>query len=73
MSDTTNIDALNTCLELLAQGSTVEACLARYPELAAELEPMLHLAMQTQRLGETIQPSPDAQRIGLGRITDAMG
>ena len=65
------MDALNTCLDLLAQGSTVEACLERYPEFAAELEPMLRLAMQTQRVGETIVPSPEAQRAGLGRITDA--
>ncbi len=71
MSDTKNIDALNTCLELLAQGSTVEACLARYPELAAELKPMLLLALQTQRVGETIETPVNAQRVGLGRITDA--
>ena len=71
MSNKNNIDALNTCLELLEQGSTVEACLERYPQLAAELEPMLRLAVQTQRAGETIATSAEAQRVGLGRITDA--
>ena len=71
MSDKNTIDALNTCLELLAQGSTVEACLERYPELAGELEPMLRLARQTQRVAETIAPTAEAQRVGLGRITDA--
>ena len=71
MSNKNDIDALNTCLELLEQGSTVEACLERYPEAAAELEPLLRLAMQTKQVGETIATPAEAQRLGLGRITDA--
>ena len=29
------------CLELLSQGVSLEECLARYPEYARELEPLL--------------------------------
>jgi len=36
--------ALQECLELLRQGLTLEECLARYPEDAAELEPLLRTA-----------------------------
>ena len=36
--------ALQECLELLRQGLTLEECLTRYPEDAAELEPLLRTA-----------------------------
>ena len=71
MSDNHNIDALNPCLELLEQGSSIEACLTRFPEAAAKLEPLLRLAMQTKQAAEAIETPSDAQRAGLGRITDA--
>lgn len=64
-------DALNDCLELLAQGRTVEECLARHSALADELAPLLLLAARTQGAAEAVAPSPEAQRAGLGRITDA--
>ncbi len=71
MSDKNDIDVLNTCLALLAQGSTIEACLERFPDAATELEPMLRIAAQTQHVGEAIETPAEAQRVGLGRITDA--
>lgn len=36
-------EALNDCLDRLAAGETVEQCLARYPELAPQLRPLLDL------------------------------
>jgi len=36
--------ALEECLELLRQGLTLEECLAKYPEDAGELEPLLRTA-----------------------------
>tara|TARA_B100000809_G_scaffold253519_1_gene289622 strand:- start:1237 stop:2130 length:894 start_codon:yes stop_codon:yes gene_type:complete len=71
MSNKIDIEILNTCLELLAQEGTIEACLERFPDAAAELEPMLLIASQTQHVGESIATPADAQRVGLGRITDA--
>ena len=64
-------DALNDCLDLLSQGRTVEECLERYPDLSDELAPLLGLSIRTQMAAETVAASPEAQRAGLGRITDA--
>jgi hypothetical protein len=48
---------LEECLELLAQGETLQDCLARYPEQAAELEPLLAAALRLQNAGEQVSPS----------------
>ena len=64
-------DALNDCLDLISHGSTVEECLERYPDLSDELAPLLGLSIRTQMAAETVVASPEAQRAGLGRITDA--
>ena len=37
-------DILATCIERLAAGQSVESCLERFPEEAAQLEPLLRLA-----------------------------
>jgi len=50
---------LDECLErLLTSGETVEQCLERYPEHAAELEPLLRTAMVTR---ETLTIEPNAE------------
>ena len=52
-------DILDECLDrLLTKSQTVEQCLADYPEEAGELEPLLHMAVATERI-TTIQPSPE--------------
>ncbi|MEE9202936.1 MAG: DUF5667 domain-containing protein [Dehalococcoidia bacterium] len=58
-------DILDECLGLIAQGQTVEECLSRYPEQAAELEPLLRTAavMRQQALASPI-PSPVARAAG---------
>ena len=63
-------DALHDSLELLAQGKSIDECLDRHSAHADELAPLLLLAMQAQGVAETMAPSPDAHRAGLGRITD---
>jgi len=51
-------ETLEECLAALAGGqSTVEECLALYPELAAELEPLLHTACELQNV-YAADPSP---------------
>ena len=48
---------LDECLErLLTSGETVEQCLERHPEYAAELEPLLRTAMVTRETS-TLEPS----------------
>jgi hypothetical protein len=50
---------LNECLErLLVKSETVEQCLHRFPDQAAELEPLLKTALVVRRVA-TIQPRPD--------------
>ena len=46
---------LDECLERLAKGETVEQCLQRYPEQAAQLEPLLQTA-QAVRKASAILP-----------------
>lgn len=43
---------LNRCLEEIAAGETVTACLARYPEHAAELAPLLAMAGELGTLNQ---------------------
>jgi hypothetical protein len=48
-------DILNTCLDRLFKGDTIERCLQDYPEQARELEPLLRTA-EAAKLASTIQP-----------------
>ena len=47
---------LDECLERLRQGESLEQCLARYPEQAAELEPLLQVAMASQKASSAVAP-----------------
>lgn len=50
---------LDECLErMLANGETTEQCLEKYPEYAAELEPLLRTAMVTNEAID-VTPSPE--------------
>jgi hypothetical protein len=49
---------LDECLQRLLEGDSIEACLSRYPEHAAELEPLLRTASHTLKAAD-IQPRPD--------------
>jgi hypothetical protein len=49
----------NECMErMLLEGESLEQCLARYPEQAAELKPLLETALAA-RDASAIQPRPD--------------
>ena len=50
---------LDECLErILSRGETVEQCLTRYPEEAAELEPLLRTSLFAKKAAE-IKPRPE--------------
>ncbi len=51
-------DILDECLERLVKSGTLEECLASYPELAVELEPLLQTAMAAKE-ASVIQPRPE--------------
>jgi hypothetical protein len=61
------INALDTCLEALEKGETLEAALARFPGLTAELRPMLETSLRTRNLGG-FPVSNDVQRQGRSRL-----
>ena len=49
-------DALEVCLRLMDEGTSLEECLARYPMLSEELRPTLEAAYAAQCLTETVVP-----------------
>jgi hypothetical protein len=55
---------LDECLEGVIRGEDIEVCLARHPEHAAELEPLLRTALETRK-AVAIGPRPEfRQRAG---------
>jgi hypothetical protein len=64
--------ALDECLALLREErATLEECLARYPECASGLRPLLELARELQDLPQPT-PSPAAFTAGKQRMLDAL-
>ena len=57
--------ALGECLDLMRQGNETEACLAHYPQFAAELRPLLQLA---NKIRDVITPMPTSQARIAGRL-----
>jgi hypothetical protein len=49
---------LDECLQRLIEGDSLQACLSRYPEHAAALEPLLRTALDTLRAAD-IRPRPE--------------
>jgi len=56
------IVALEDCLARMEQGADLESCLAYYPELAAELRPLLLAAMDAESLAEKDVPLDRVRR-----------
>jgi hypothetical protein len=60
-------DALETCLQAIEKGETMDSALARFPSLAADLRPMLEASLHARTL-RGAQPSDAAQRRGRVRL-----
>ena len=60
-------DALETCLQAIEKGETMDSALAHFPSLAAELRPMLEASLHARTLRGS-QPSDAAQRRGRARL-----
>jgi hypothetical protein len=48
---------LEECLDAIKSGASLDECLARYPEHAVRLKPLLHAATRLER-GQELKPSP---------------
>ncbi len=59
---------LDECLTEMNRGQSLEACVAEYPALAAELEPLLRMALRVEALRQDQPPSPAALRAGRQRL-----
>ncbi len=60
-------DALEICLQELENGTDMEAVLARFPDLAGELRPILKASEKARSLSAA-EPSEDAIRRGRARL-----
>ncbi|MFT5193128.1 MAG: hypothetical protein ACI85U_000132, partial [Candidatus Promineifilaceae bacterium] len=64
-------EILNICLDLLHGGASVTACLQNYPEMQAELRPILELANQMDQLPFE-QPTAMAMNAGKVKMRAAL-
>jgi uncharacterized membrane protein YgcG len=62
--------ALDNCLRMMDQGADLESCLARYPELATELRPLLLAALDAESITEKDVPV-DVMRRSRARVLNA--
>ena len=60
-------DALEICLEELENGENMETILARFPELAGELRPILKTSLAAKNMSAPV-PSADTVRRGRARL-----
>ncbi len=61
------LNALETCLQALEQGETLDSVLARFPALAADLRPILDASLHARTLSGP-PPSDAVQRRGRARL-----
>ncbi|MDD5311874.1 MAG: DUF5667 domain-containing protein [Dehalococcoidia bacterium] len=52
-------EIFNECFERLLSGESLDSCLRRYPQHAAELDQMLRMAFDVKRRAYPIQPRPE--------------
>ncbi|MCX6004842.1 MAG: DUF5667 domain-containing protein [Chloroflexi bacterium] len=52
-------EIFNDCFERLLSGESLDSCLSRYPQYAAELDQMLKMAFDIKRRAYPIQPRPE--------------
>ena len=64
-------DILNQCVESMLAGDSIEACLARYPEHARELEPLLRTAFATAQASH-VEPRPEFRAAARQRLMTAL-
>lgn len=60
-------NTLELCLRELENGADIESVLARHPQIADELRPILHASMAARGMAGA-EPSPDAVRRGRARL-----
>lgn len=65
-------DIVNDCVERMAHGEGLEACLASYPDDRGQLAPLLEIAATTLETASGISPDVMARQRGLQRLNEAV-
>jgi len=65
-------DIVNDCLERMASGEPIEACLASYPDDRVELAPLLEATGTTLLAATAVTPDPMVRQQGLQRFNEAV-
>ena len=60
-------DILEICLQEIENGADMETVIARYPNLASELRPILETSIKARNMSN-VEPSPEAIRRGRARV-----
>ena len=64
-------DVLDDCLERIANGERLEACLDDYPQYRQQLIPLLQMARATANVAAIVSPESDAKARNFQRFTQA--
>ncbi len=72
MKDSHFDNIVNDCLERIAAGESVADCLARYPEQADELAPILQMGQATMDVSRAAKPSAAGRARGMARMQAAL-
>ncbi len=72
MRDSNFDNIVNDCLERMAAGESVAECLARYPEHADELAPILQMGRATIDVSRAARPSAAGRARGMARMQAAL-
>lgn len=65
-------DIVNDCVERMAGGEGLEACLAIYPDDRDQLAPLLEVAATTMETASAMSPGTTARQRGLQRLNEAV-
>lgn len=72
MRDSHFDNIVNDCLERIGTGESVASCLARYPEQADELAPILQMGQATMDVSRVAKPSAASRARGMARMQAAL-
>lgn len=61
-------DILNICLDRIANGDSIDACLQSYPDQASNLEPLLRTALYTRETYSNIKAGTEFERVARFRF-----
>ena len=65
-------DIVNDCVERMARGEGLDACLASYPDDRGELAPLLEVAATTLKTASAMSPDATARQRRLQRFNEAV-